>query len=208
MFIDKVQFVGHFNVKSFDKNGNIIDEYNDKNLIMDGGRTNMAQLIGGVTTGTLAAKGKPIDRFVLGTKGHHGTNVLDYIQPGDSEAGQLFASTRTNLISEAVNAKNYRINFTTTGGTDVTTTSAVGYHYTGTILNSTDVTFNTVRRQVVNRAVTYTITVPVENANDVSPVAYTEAALYAGGEIFAMKTFPARVKENTVYFIINWSIIF
>jgi len=52
------------------------------------------------------------------------------------------------------------------------------------------------------------VTVPVENANETGVVAYTEAALYSNEEMFSMKTFPARVKENTVKFIITWSIMF
>ena len=39
-------------------------------------------------------------------------------------------------------------------------------------------------------------------------MSYTEAALYAGDNIFSMKTFPARVKEDTVKLEITWSIVF
>jgi predicted secreted protein len=204
---DQVNFVGVFSIKAFNADGTV-DEYTEKNLIMDEARRNMAQLVGGVTTAGVV-QGMHINQFVLGTKGHTGTNILDYIKVGD--AG--FTSARTSLFSEAIaGAKNYRISFTPTGGVDVTDANATGRMYSGAVAGAIDGTKNTVRRVVSDRTVTYTITVPATNANSgdaANPVvAYTEAALYAGDEIFSMKTFPARVKEDTVKFEITWSIIF
>lgn len=202
---------GIFKIKSFYADGTF-DEYVEQNLIMDEARNNMAQLIGGVTTeGDI--KGEPINKIVLGTLGHHGTDILDYIAVGDSEGDEIFDSTRTSLISEGTpGAKNYVITFDPEGGTLVTDTSAEGKMYEGSTLIFTDTTQNTVQRQVLNRTVTYTITIPADNANSDDAenpiIAYTEAGLYAEGEIFSMKTFPGRVKENTVKFIITWSIIF
>lgn len=204
---DQVNFVGVFSIKAFNADGTV-DEYTEKNLIMDEARRNMAQLVGGVTS-TGDTQGMHINQFVLGTKGHNGTDILNYIKVGD--AG--FTSARTSLFSEAIaDAKNYRIGFAVTGGLDVTDANATGRMYAGGAAGITDSTKNTVRRVVSDRTVTYTITVPATNANSsdaVYPVvAYTEAALYAGDEIFSMKTFPARVKEDTVKFEITWSIIF
>lgn len=205
---DKVDFYGVFSIKSFDKNGDVIDNYEEKNLIMDEARRNMAQLIGGVTA-VGDTDGRHIDSFVLGTKGHNGTNILDFIAVGD--AG--FTSARTSLFSEATaNDINYKIGFDSTGGMDKTDTVAQGRQYTGPSAGSIDPVKNTVRRVVSDRTVTYTVTIPATNGNSGDPsntvVAYTEAALYAGSEMFSMKTFPARVKEDTVKFEINWSIIF
>lgn len=204
---DQVNFVGVFSIKAFNADGTV-DEYTEKNLIMDEARRNMAQLVGGVTSAG-DTQGMHINQFVLGTKGHNGTDILNYIKVGD--AG--FTSARTSLFSEAItDAKNYRIGFDTTGGLDVTDANATGRMYAGGAAGITDSTKNTVRRVVSDRTVTYTITVPATNANsgdaDNPVVAYTEAALYAGDEIFSMKTFPARVKEDTVKFEITWSIIF
>lgn len=204
---DQVNFVGVFSIKAFNADGTV-DEYTEKNLIMDEARRNMAQLVGGVTSAG-DTQGMHINQFVLGTKGHNGTDILNYIKVGD--AG--FTSARASLFSEATTgAKNYRIGFDGTGGLDVTDTNATGRMYAGGAAGITDSTKNTVRRVVSDRTVTYTITVPATNANsgdaDNPVVAYTEAALYAGDEIFSMKTFPARVKEDTVKFEITWSIIF
>ena len=204
---DQVNFVGVFSIKTFHADGTV-DEYTEKNLIMDEARRNMAQLVGGVTTAG-DVQGMYINQFVLGTKGHNGTDILNYIKVGD--AG--FTSARTSLFSEATSgAKNYKITFAPAGGTDVTDINAVGQMFSGAAAGTVDAAKNTVRRVVSDRTVTYTITVPATNANSGDPanpvVAYTEAALYAGGEIFSMKTFPARVKEDTVKFEITWSIIF
>lgn len=208
---ENVDFYGVFSMKSLDKNGNVIDEYHEKNLIMDKARNNMAKLIGGVTSGP--ETGQQINRFVIGTLGHTNTDILDQLQVGETDTSkpvtdQTFDSARSNLFSEAIsNANNYRIDFDVSGDDDVTI-SADGQMYeqnspTGNVENN-----NTIRRVVVDRTVTYTISIPVDNANLTDPVAYTEAALYAGPDIFSMKTFPARVKEETVSFEISWSIIF
>jgi len=214
---DKIDFYGVFSFKSLDKDGQVLDEYSEKNLIMDSARTNMAQLIGGVTSGSTSTAGYEINQFVLGTRGHVGTNILDYQKVGETDTSkpagdQSFDSSRTDLFSEAISgAVNYRIPFVGTGDSDITV-SGTGTRYNANTAVGAAEGGNTIRRVVSNRTVTYTITIPAQNANSgdtVDPVvAYTEAALYAGSEIFSMKTFPARVKEDTVKFEITWSIIF
>lgn len=214
---DNIDFYGVFSFKSVDCDGNVLDEYTEKNLIMDKARTNMAQLVGGVTVGDGESTGLAINQFVLGTRGHIDTNILSYQKVGESDAtkpagNQSFDSTRERLFSETIqDAINYRIPFDVRGGNDVTVTVDGQRYETDTEVGSLEAD-NTVRRVVADRTVTYTFTIPIDNANsgDINNpvVAYTEAALYAGDEIFSMKTFPARVKENSVKFIIEWSIIF
>jgi len=212
-FNDNIDFYGVFNFKSIDADGNVLDEYKEKNLIMDAARNNMAQLVGGVTTGGDTSAGLSINKFVLGTRGHVGTDILDAQQVGESDVDKqiyyrTFDSQRSDLFSEAISGSvNYRIDFDATGDNDVTLTVDGQRYEAGTVVGAIE-NGNTVRRVVSGRTVTYTVTVPVDNANDANPLAYTEAALYAGAEIFSMKTFPARIKENTVKFEISWSIIF
>lgn len=211
---DRVNFIGDFSIKAFKKDGTI-EEYREKNLIMDLARTNMAQLIGGVTTVT--NNGDPINKFVLGTLGHHGTNVLDYVKVGENRVvgddSTVFNSTRTSLYSEETGsgAYNYNIPFDVTGDEDVTV-NVDGEMFLADVSQWTDTAVqNTIQRVVSERTVTYTITIPTSNANSLPEdptIAYTEAALYAGDEIFSMKCFPARVKEDTVKLVITWSIIF
>lgn len=207
---DDLKIQGIFSIYSIDKNGNIIDKYEEKNLIMDRARQNMAQLIGNVTTG--ASLGQPINKFVIGTLGHVGTDILNYKRVGENE----FTSARTKLFSEEnSSALNYLIEFSVAGDSDVTV-QVDGKRRNGlTVVATESAVKNTVRRIVggdQGRTVTYEITIPAENANSGNPenpvVAYTEAALYAGDDIFSMKTFPARVKENTVELKVVWSIIF
>jgi len=202
---DRVQFIGEFSIKSIYRDGTF-DEYKEKNLIMDTARSNMAQLIGGVTS-----IGEPVNKIVLGTQGHIGIDILAF-----KVAGTDYNSTRTQLFSETAitGGLNYSILFDpsgTAGGNTVTTA-------TGTLFNIAtsqivDAAPNTVQRVVTDRTVTYTVTIPAENGNAIALppndiIAYTEAALYAGPDIFSMKTFPARVKEASVELVITWSIIF
>jgi len=201
---DKVDFIGHFGIKMYKKDGSI-EEYEDKNLIMDKARWNMAELVGGWSAG------EPINQFVLGTEGHVGDDILDYKKVGSDG----FDSTRTNLFSESSGAQHYIIPFTTSGGDTIESTGNDKTVNVDTAYNS-DITDTkescTVRRTVSERTCTYVITVPDASGNNsdsaTSVIAYTEAALYAGPDIFSMKTFPARVKEDTVKFEITWSIIF
>jgi hypothetical protein len=208
---DNVDFYGLFSVKAIDANGNVVDEYTEKNLIMDSARQNMAQLIGNVTTAG-SAQGTPIDKFVIGTLGHVGTDILDYKKVGENG----FDSSRTALFSEEdASARNYHLPFDVSGDINVTVAST-GEMYEGSTLDYTDAADSSTVQRVVGgtygRTVTYTITIPAScaNSNDLAEpvIAYTEAALYAGEEIFSMKCFPARVKEDTVKFEISWSIIF
>ena len=198
---------GIFSIKSFKKDGTV-EEYKEKpNLIMDTARSNMAELVGGLSSGS------PINKFVLGNKGHVGTDILDYKRVGTIDS---FVSSRTELFSQDPAHDNsngktsfvYEIDFNVQGSNP----SQVDTQALGRVAGSTITQPCEVLRVVADRTCTYTITIPDNAGNDTTTngavVAYTEAALYAGSDIFSMKTFPARVKENTVKFEITWSIIF
>jgi len=212
MLIDKIDFYGHFSIKQLDIAGNVLDYYEDKNLIMDTARTNMAEIIGGMTTA-----GIPINQFRIGTSGHVSTNILDAQEVGETDAtktggNQIFDTTKTGLFSEIETAAiNYRIPFDAAAvGADVTVSGTGTRYEAGTAVGSAE-TSNTIQRVVAGATVTYTITIIPANGNaavPTTPVPYTEAGLYAGTELFAMKTFPARVKESTTQFVVTWSIIF
>ena len=202
---DKIDFQGHFSVKIFKKDGTI-ETYEDKNLIMDTARSNMAELVGGYSLG------KPIDQFVLGNKGHNGTDILDYKKVG---ANNEFLSERTKLFSQDVlydtaggkDSFTYEIRFDAISDTSSVVDSAA----VGKIAGAVETQLCEVSRLVAQRTCTYIITIPDVAGNKVGEgevVAYTEGALYAGVDIFSMKTFPARVKEDTVKFEITWAIIF
>lgn len=212
MIKDKYKFNGFFKIKMIHADGTV-DIYEDKNLIMDNARKNMAETISGVT-----AELSTINKLVIGSLGHINDNILDPVEVGENripgDDTSEFNNERTKLYSEesGSGAYNYRITFDVNGTADETDSTAVGIMYTGDFEGTTDGTPNTVRRELDGTTVTYTITIPVENANSgdvLNPaIAYTEAALYAGDDIFSMKTFNGRVKESTVSMEITWSIIF
>lgn len=203
---DNIEIKGIFSIKMFKKDGSI-EEYKEKpNLIMDTARSNMAELVGGYSEGVA------IDQFVLGNKGHNGTDILDYKKVG---ANDEFISTRTSLFAQdgAYNAANGKASFVYEIGFNVesNTTSKTDSAAVGKIAGAAETQTCEVKRVVADRTCTYTITIPDNAGNDNGEgavVAYTEAALYAGPDIFSMKTFPARVKEDTVKFEITWAIIF
>ena len=213
---DNVEMKGHFLVKAFKKDGSV-EIYEDKNLIMDSARSNMAELVGGWTAGV------PIDKFVLGNKGHNGSDILDYKKVGENNE---FLSSNTTLFAEdsdnddpdgdgeedGSNGKanfTYGINFNVQSKDAVKVDEETTAEVKGERVKETKKC--TVKRAIADRTCTFTITIPDEcgnRAGEGEVVAYTEAALYAGEDIFSMKTFPARVKEDTVKFEITWAIIF
>lgn len=215
-FIDDMEIrdnpYGVFNIKSLDKDNKVIDEFTEENLIVYGAREIMAKKIADHIGST-----QPINRFVLGTRGHHGTDILSPVKEGEAGgSGTPFTAAKTKLFSEETGDYNYHISFDPQGGDVVTRGDLVGKMYKGAPipanLQYTDSPINTVKRSVrgdFNNVVEYQVTIETANANTAStPLAYTEAGLYAGGILFATKTFPARIKEDSVKFIITWSIIF
>lgn len=201
---------GVFNIKTFDKDNNIIEDWTDPNLIVYTARAVMAGSIGSYVASTEI---QPINKFYLGTRGHRGDNILDTVLVGEEQTGMgLFDPERTQLFSQESGEYNYGIEFNPTGGKTVTRETLAGTLYSGTVSNGADEPTNTIKREITGlreNEVKYTITIETPNANvpgQATP--YTEAALYAGDNLFAMKTFPARVKESTVKFVITWSIIF
>jgi len=196
---------GEFTIQVFKKDGSI-ETYEDKNLIMDTARTNMAELIGGYS------QGMRITRLAMGNKGHVGEDILNYKKVGEDD---IFITERTSLFSEdplyaVSNNKDsftYYVDFDSTGDLPLQTDDVAR----GQVAGAGETQLCSVDRLVNDRTTTFTITIPDYAGNrpgEGAVVAYTEAALYAGVDIFSMKTFPARVKEDTVKFVITWSIIF
>jgi hypothetical protein len=201
---DNVSLKGYFSIKCIHKDGTI-DEYTEKNLIMDTARNDMTDLIGGRTIGS------PINKLVLGNKGHIGTDILNYKKVGE----EGFVTNKTSLFSEEGKGTDYNdkedfvyeITFNPNGSdTTVVDDAAVG-----SVLGSDETDICNVQRTITDNVCSYKITIPDYAGNkpgDGAVVAYTEAALYAGDRIFSMKTFSARVKEDTVKIEITWNIVF
>ena len=176
---------GHFKLECLDKNNNIVDRYEEDNLIMDNARVNMTDIIMGLSAGT------HISKFVLGTEGYN----VSLLIPKDAATG--FISSRTQLFSEESAGFNYPISFTPVDAVSANATNIIE-----------TVPGSTVNISKVGSTITYLITIPVQSANGSGTAAYTEAALYAGSRIFSMKTFSVKTKDNSVQLRITWSISF
>lgn len=187
--IDKIDFKGHLTIQALDKLGNIIDEWADNNMIMENARVNMSELISGMNTGHY------INKIVFGTEGN---KTGDYLTPKDETDG--FVKERTQLFSEESGGFYYTINFGSTGVNGDFTLVSEDDSSTGESSNV----------NVVQSAsnVTYTIDLPGLNGNNTGTVVYTEAALYAGTQIFSMKCFKGKIKDDSVQLRVVWTLKF
>ena len=184
--IYKTPLSGHIIVECLDKTGKVLDRFENHNLIMDKARTAMSSLACALTTA------EPINKFVLGTEGHI---TGDFLTPKGEAQG--FLSSRTQLFSEESADFTYPIEFTNPG-------TASG----SCVVDSEPDSGTTITMSYVGNDVEYTINIPETAANGAGISVFTEAALYAGGNIFSMKCFPAKIKENTVSLKVIWKILF
>lgn len=185
MWKDSVDVKGYFKIESYDLEGNLLDTYEHKNMIMDNGRRNIAQYMAGFTTPTA------INRLALGTEGH-GISVLDPKTEADG-----FVASRTSLFSEETSSYEYYIDFVPTTNGDYAT------------VTETDVGAGSkIKVTLSDMFLEYQIEISGDAANNGSSVPYTEACFYAGSNIFAMRCFPVRVKDATTRFIITWQFQF
>jgi len=186
---DKVH--GYFKVEAI-KDGKVIDTFEQKNLIMDEARMTFAKYLANINATPV------IDRFVLGTEGHIGAEDVDggdLLAPKTETQG--FTSDRDMLFSEATgtNGTNFEdIRFTVTGvsGDEVIADDGL----------------TTVKCTVQGTDVVYEIMVHNDACNGTGTIIYTECAFYTGTEIFSMRTFKGKIKDDTVSLRITWKIMF
>ena len=195
---------GIFKIQTHDSKGNLLDEYEEKNLIVDSARPNLAKLIGGFSTGT------PINKFIIGTRGHvDNGGTYDILIPKTVVNG--LDETRTELFSEEEAMYSYSINFQGTGSSNGNRN----------VISETDIaidanTLSTVSVTNDARSLIYTIVIPSTVANNLSGqggttagiAAFTEAGFYSGSTLFNIKTFPAKVKELGTTITITWTLEF
>lgn len=177
---------GHIVVECLDKNGEVVDKFENHNLIMESARKAMSSIACGLGTS------EPINKFVLGTKGHIAGDYL--VAKGELDG---FVSSRTELFSEEYSEFFYPIEFQNPGTPNGLCT----------ILSELD-TGSNITLEYLNNDVKYIIEIPEAAANGTGITVYTEAALYAGNSIFSMKCFPGKIKDNTVALRVIWTIKF
>jgi len=196
---------GVFKVEQLDKDGNVIDVYESSNKIMRDSKLSMAE----VMSGTLAGAGDPlfINLLVLGTEGHN-ENLLF---PKDIDYA------RKDLFAKELNKPTYPIRWDTHGNLE-----DEGYDPNLPGPHTESSTIRIYRESSLdNETIVFEVLIPKENGNNAGgPVAYTEAALYTSyyqnndpnnlhyGTIFAMRTFPAKIKDSATELKITWRIIF
>lgn len=185
MWTDSLDLKGYFKIESFDLEGNLIDTYEHKNLIMDNGRKNIASFMAGFDSPSR------IDKLVLGTQGH-GISVLDPKTEADG-----FVSSRTSLFSEETSSYEYSLNFTPTTNGDY-----------ADVVESDLGAGSKIKVTLTDMFLEYQIEIAGSAGNNGSSVPYTEACFYAGTNIFAMRCYPVRVKDSSTRFVITWQFQF
>jgi hypothetical protein len=197
---------GYFSIEVIKKDtGEVIDKWEESNKIMLDSKKVMRDAM----MGQLGSDGKPLrmNTFALGTRGHD-TNVL---------VPKLFDYTMSDLFSVSESAPIYPITFDENGdiideGYDPNLPNSRFVDSTVTVISETGSDTETI---------VFTFLIPEENANENNgPIIYSDAALYTNqnqdisgtpidyGSIFAMRTFPGKIKDPTTYFRITWRIIF
>lgn len=197
---------GFFKIEYLDKDGEVIFMHEQQNMIMEKSKASAAKSISGSTPQT-----DYINKFVLGNAGNESTNML---------VPKSFSFTRTRLFAEdrtSINDRIYPIVFDPLLIAGDYKAPVIGEDE-GIVIKSNPSTIEV--RIINNSTIQYIISIPEDNANGDSAVAWTEAAFYtktgevlntlpiSSGNIFAMRTFPAKIKENTSTFRITWRIVF
>lgn len=197
---------GFFKIEYLDKDRNVLFTHEQQNMIMEKSKESVASATAGIVPQT-----DYINKFVLGNAGHEENNFL---------IAKSFPFTRTRLFAEdrnSISDKIYPIIFDPL--------SIAGDYYAPVTGEDEDnlvkATPSTVRVKIIsNSTIEYTFEIPDANANGTGVEAWTEAALHTktgevintnpitSGNIFAMRTFPAKIKENTSLFRITWKIVF
>jgi len=209
---------GFFKIESIDASGKVIDVYEKQNMIMERSKASVANATMGVMPQT-----DYINKFVLGDSGHDVTN-------GNLLVARDFEYERTQLFAEdKQETETYTIVFDPQSRIGDGIATLV---YEGSSLHGATTTGDAqIKVNIINvSTIEYVITIDAHSANG-GPngvKAWTEAALYTkkdedpgysvppildisgpkNGKIFAMRTFPAKVKENTTTFRITWQIVF
>ena len=206
---------GEFTLQVLNDKGEVIDQFQENNLVVNTARESMSALLSGKSNSL------GITTFVLGTRGHDETSN-DILQP--KPVGQNgYDETRTQLFSEQQNQFYYTVKWTqgalldTQGAPVPFTGNTVQFVAKGQKKNQVGTEPDAenaqipVKIELQNNAVQYEFEIPEASANGAngqSTVAYTEAGLKCGDKLFSIKCFSGKVKSLDTKFKIIWRIIF
>jgi len=193
------QPTGYFKIQLHNKSGDLLEEYEDKNLIVNSARTNIAKLVCGFTGGS------SINKFIIGTNGW----VNDVLTPKTIVDGLV--PTVTELFAETPSTDPDYQNYTYSIEFDGTASNNGFRNVTWETDRTTDnQTVSTVSVTETDNSVTYVITIPSSVANNVPTnfASFTEAGFYCGNTLFNIKTFPVKVKDSSTQITITWVLSF
>lgn len=177
---------GYFKIELI-KDGKVIDSEEKHNLIMDNARRTFPNYLSGIT-GV-----QPINKLVMGNQGNIAGDILAPKQAIDG-----FTSDRTMLFSEESGNLGVDFNelrFTPNG-------------VNGSVITCDD-GVSTISSNIIDTDVIYEINIHNTSMNGKKgSMIYTEAAFYTGDQIFSMRTFKGKIKEDSVSIKITWKIMF
>ena len=210
------EYRGHFSIQTLNSNNEVLDSYEDNNLIVNDARLIMARLLAGKKDSL------GITEFCLGTRGHDEVNN-DILTPKpigqdgyDENREMLFSEEQKTPFYYSVkwNPTNLRdgVNLPVSFDLDEVEFVAVG-NKKDQIGQEQDAENAQIPMKITisGNAVTFEITIPETAANGMngqSVVAYTEAGLKCDGKLFSIKCFSSKNKEESVKFKITWRIYF
>jgi hypothetical protein len=201
-----IKLKGEFTLEAI-KDGEVVDSFNDNNLVVDGSRAVLASLISGINNPV------PLNKLSLGFQGHddnfdqftpkvvgqaYGTNL--------SDNNGVFDESRTQLFSHDIDEDTLDLTWMLNEDSSVQQVAALNINY-GTSEYETN--SSTADVTVTCNSVIYKFEIEQgvgHGSGDNSIKSYTEAGLFADNILFAIKTFPAKVKDNATKFIITWKI--
>ena len=194
---------GEFTLKSY-KDGVLQDSFSDRNLVVTGSRSAVAAAMSGIKNP------QPINRLTLGTNGH--IESISKFSPKQvngtyNEFGKElhYTEDRTNLFSEELSKTTLDLKFyPVTNSDESQKLSAIAYFNTSEV--TTTNTFVEVFADC--NSITYIFTIEEGLGHGQDFIAYTEAGLYAGAVLFSMKTFAAKVKDESTQMVLTWKIYF
>jgi len=250
--LDNIKLKGHFKIQTIDKNNNILDEYEDHNMIMESARISMSEMFADLNASTF------INKIKLGTLGHIGDSILipksaldGFVKERDRMFSESYPSTiEINDIIDVIKKNDiFYINATIPGYYRYLNADIENYTITDEVVSdegiwefienepytysinfelpqeNTDPINGTIAQNITednpgsgsivsvlqtDTSVTFIIDIgtPAANEHQINTSVFTEAALYANGRIFTMKTFKAKVKDSSILLRIRWTIIF
>jgi len=196
---------GYFKIQSLDNKDNVISEWAENNMIMNGARSVMMNIFANLHANltpndpfNYEAEPLPfIDKIILGVDGF------------DINTGlvKTYDKFRTQLFSEELGSYTHEKNFLLSG-----LPNNHPYVYDPATFTKSGAVDQTILVEENGSTVTFSFDLLTGEGNGTEDesigVKYSEAGLYANGTLFAMRIFNEQEKNSTVKLRIIWAITF